>query len=81
MNVKPMDALVPPAAANLEDWLIRDLVDAYPQTMTVLGPLGIDLCCGGGHPLGEALDLHGIDRETVLPRIASIIAGSALGEA
>jgi hypothetical protein len=73
MNVKPMDALVPSAATNLEDWLIRDLIDAYPQT--------IDLCCGGGHSLGEALDLHGIDRETVLPRIASIIAGSALGEA
>ncbi len=81
MNVKHMDAAAPAVAANLEDWLIRDLVDAYPRTMTVLGPLGIDLCCGGGHLLGEALDLHGIDRETALPRLASIIAGSAPGEA
>ena len=46
----------------------------------MLGPLGIDLCCGGGHPLGEALDLHGIDRETVLPQIARIIADSSSGE-
>jgi iron-sulfur cluster repair protein YtfE (RIC family) len=61
-------------AAQLTDWLIRDLVDAYPETLTVLGPLGIDLCCGGGHPLGEALALHGIDRGAVLPRIADLVA-------
>jgi iron-sulfur cluster repair protein YtfE (RIC family) len=61
-------------AASLTDWLIRDLVEAYPETLTVLGPLGIDLCCGGGHPLGEALDLHGIDRGAVLPRIADLVA-------
>ena len=61
----------------LADHLIRDLVDAYPQTLAVLGPLGIDLCCGGGHPLGEALDLHGIDRDAVLPQVARAIAGSA----
>jgi iron-sulfur cluster repair protein YtfE (RIC family) len=44
--------------------------------LTVLQPLGIDLCCGGGHPLGEALDLHGIDRETVLSQVARVIADS-----
>jgi iron-sulfur cluster repair protein YtfE (RIC family) len=59
---------------RLEDLLIRDLVAAYPRTMTILGPLGIDLCCGGGHALGTALDLHGLDRATVLPRVADVIA-------
>jgi regulator of cell morphogenesis and NO signaling len=71
----PNTAPAPLADRPLADRLIRDLVEAHPQTMTVLAPLGIDLCCGGGHPLGEALDLHGIDRETVLPRVARIIAG------
>jgi iron-sulfur cluster repair protein YtfE (RIC family) len=80
INTRDASAAMPQADAPLADRLIRDLVDAYPETLTVLGPLGIDLCCGGGHPLGEALDLHGIDRETVLPRIASIIAGSSSGE-
>ena len=54
--------------------LIRDLVEQNPDTMRVLSPLGIDLCCGGGHPLGEALDLHEIDRATVLPQIEQIVA-------
>ncbi len=54
--------------------LIRDLVEQYPDTMRVLSPLGIDLCCGGGHPLGEALDLHEIVRAPVLPQIEQIVA-------
>lgn len=53
---------------------IRALVEASPATMRVLAPLGIDLCCGGGHPLGEALDRHGIDRAAVLPRIRAALA-------
>ena len=44
--------------------------------MTVLGPLGIDLCCGGAHPLGEALDLHGLERVTVLSRITALVTAS-----
>jgi iron-sulfur cluster repair protein YtfE (RIC family) len=53
---------------------IRDLVERYPDVMMVLEPLGIDLCCGGAHPLGEALDLHGIDRDRAVPQVVSIIA-------
>ena len=61
---------------SLTDTLIRDLVEQFPDTMRVLSPLGIDLCCGGGHPLGEALDLHQIDRATVIPQIEQIVAES-----
>ena len=59
--------------------LIRDLVEAYPATMAVLAPLGIDLCCGGGHALGEALSLHGIDQHAVLPQVASVIQAASDG--
>ena len=55
---------------------LRDLVERYPETMEILAPLGIDLCCGGGHPLGEALDLHGLDRESVIPRVAAVVEAS-----
>jgi iron-sulfur cluster repair protein YtfE (RIC family) len=65
-----------PGQAPLADWLIRDLVGTFPRTMSLLAPLGIDLCCGGGHPLGEALDLHGIDRDEVLPQVARVVAES-----
>ena len=68
-----------PEGDTLASTLIRDLVETYPGTMAVLAPLGIDLCCGGSHPLGEALTLHGIDQDTVLPQIASIIQASSHG--
>jgi iron-sulfur cluster repair protein YtfE (RIC family) len=55
---------------------IAQLVDRYPATMSILEPLGIDLCCGGAHPLGEALDLHGLDRATVLPQVVAIVAAA-----
>jgi hypothetical protein len=79
MNRREASKTTLQAETPLANRLIRDLVDAYPATMAVLGPLGIDLCCGGGHPLGEALDLHGLDRETVLPQVERIIAGSGAG--
>lgn len=63
----------------LAETTIRDLVAAYPATMEILAPLGIDLCCGGAHPLGEALDLHGIARADVLPSVARLIAAQSRG--
>ncbi len=68
-----------PEDDTLARTLIRDLVETYPDTMAVLAPLGIDLCCGGSHPLGEALSLHGLDQATVLPQIASVIQASSHG--
>ncbi len=62
--------------ADLATITVRDLVDAEPRAMEILAPYGIDLCCGGAHPLGEALDLHGIDRDEVIARVAGLIAGN-----
>jgi iron-sulfur cluster repair protein YtfE (RIC family) len=56
---------------------IRELVERYPETMEVLAPLGIDLCCGGAHQVGEALELHHADREVVVPRLLAAIAQRA----
>lgn len=53
---------------------ISDLAEKSPDTMAVFSELGLDLCCGGGHPLGEALELHGIEAAPVLQRIATIVA-------
>ncbi len=66
-----------PSSAQLATIPIRDLVDRFPRVMEVLTPLGIDLCCGGAHPLGEALDLHGLDREGTIEAVARVIAGQA----
>lgn len=69
-----------PHLANVATTTIRDLVEAYPETMAVMGPLGIDLCCGGAHTLGEALDLHRLNREEVLRQIGRVLGPRAGSE-
>ena len=58
--------------AELAAMTIRDITDVDPRVLELLAPLGIDLCCGGGHPLGAALDLHGIDRTQVMPQLVAM---------
>ena len=79
MSDTPSSISATPEDDTLARTLVRDLVATYPGTMAVLAPLGIDLCCGGSHPLGEALTLHGLDRDAVLPQIAGIIQASSHG--
>ncbi len=67
---------MPTTTRRVDAMLIRHLVGQFPATMPLLVELGLDLCCGGGHPLGEALDLHGLLRDEVLARIDAIIEGA-----
>lgn len=64
-------------AETVADLTIRELVERYPATLEALAPYGIDLCCGGAHRLVEALDLHGVDRETAIPRVLAAIESAA----
>jgi iron-sulfur cluster repair protein YtfE (RIC family) len=75
-----MSSSTPPSggsatASELSHWLIRDLVEQYPDTMPLLSPYGIDLCCGGGRELGEALSLHGAPVEETLAQIRQVVGG------
>ncbi len=58
---------------------ISDLVEQVPGTMSVLSLYGLDLCCGGGHQLGEALELHGIEAKPVLRQVAIVVSESQNG--
>ncbi len=58
---------------------IRTLTERYPSTMPLLSAQGLDLCCGGGHVLREALELHEIDSDTFLPALISVISASEGG--
>ena len=35
---------------------VADAVKVNPELMDVLAKDGIDFCCGGGHPLAEAIE-------------------------
>jgi len=68
--------LSPLSDSELLAMTIRDLIAIEPRALEILAPYGIDLCCGGNHPLGEALDLHGVEREGVMSRLAELGVGA-----
>lgn len=57
----------------IETVLIRDLVEQYPDLMPILSDTGIDLCCGGGHPVAEAARLHGLDLSKLREDVAAVV--------
>lgn len=61
------------SAEALSDQLVRELVERYPVVMPVLARYGLDLCCGGGHTLVEAAQLHGLDRDGLLHDLEAAI--------
>ena len=71
-NVHPGDG----TDGSLLSLTVDELVERWPETMRVLAPLGIDLCCGGGRRVGEAIRLHGADSGDVAHRLERVIATS-----
>ena len=54
---------------------VNELIREVPLTIPVFNSFGIDSCCGGGLPLKEAAQRHGLDVNTLLAAVAN--AGSA----
>jgi regulator of cell morphogenesis and NO signaling len=45
---------------------VNDTVLHFPTTLPVFQSYGIDSCCGGGLPVGEAARRHGVDPAELL---------------
>ena len=60
-------------AASVKELEIRQLVEAYPETMMVFDQYGMDMCCGGAHTVAEAARLHGLDPDTVVAQVTGAI--------
>lgn len=51
---------------------LNQVVDAYPAALKILGDLGLDTCCGGWEPIGEAAEHKGIDWNKVVEALAPL---------
>ena len=49
---------------------VAHIATTHPELLPELERLGIDYCCGGGRPLGEAAVKAGLEIETVARRLA-----------
>ena len=59
------------------DTIVNDAVKVHPQTLFVFQGAGIDTCCGGALPIGEAAKRHGVDANDLLKSIELAVASCA----
>jgi iron-sulfur cluster repair protein YtfE (RIC family) len=58
------------------DMTVGEILGRWPEAAAPLARLGLDLCCGGVHPLRMAAVAHGKDPEAVLAEVrAALRAG------
>lgn len=59
------------------DMKVADIAARWPAAKAVLVRRGLDLCCGGSHPLRMAAQAHGQDPEEVLAELRRAVPGEA----
>lgn len=58
------------------DLTVSETIERWPSARAVLVAHGLDLCCGGVHPVGMAAQAHGVDPGTLLAELRAA-AGSS----
>lgn len=57
---------------------VSETIERWPAARAVLVARGLDLCCGGVHPVGMAAQAHGVDPAALLAELrAAVEAGAA----
>ena len=60
----------PKAAREITaEMTIRQIVAEHPETLPLLGRLGIDMCCGGALSLAEVARRHRLDSIALLAEL------------
>ena len=56
------------------DETVAEIAKRSPAMCAVLHRYGLDLCCGGVHPLRLAAQAHGVDLERILSELNAAAA-------
>lgn len=56
---------------------VNDAIRLYPATVAVFDRHGIDSCCGGAAPVGEAAQRHGIEAAVLRQELLQAIGTEA----
>lgn len=56
---------------------VSETIERWPATRAVLVARGLDLCCGGVHPVGMAAQAHGVDPAILLAELRAAAERSA----
>lgn len=65
-----------PIAASMT---VNEVVRIAPNSVAIFGRYGIDACCGGGLPIGEAARRHGVEANRLLAELLEVAGRSGGG--
>lgn len=51
---------------------VNEVTQEHPETLEVFHRHGLDCCCGGSRPVGEAAERHGVDRDTLVRDLEAV---------
>lgn len=56
---------------------VNEIIHRFPGTLPVFHAAGIDSCCGGALPVGEAARRHGLDADQLMADLRSAAGETA----
>ncbi|MCR4295783.1 MAG: DUF542 domain-containing protein [Elusimicrobia bacterium] len=56
---------------------MSETIERWPAARAVLVARGLDLCCGGVHPVGMAAQAHGVDPEILLAELRAAVSAAS----
>ena len=66
-----------PAGAITLAHTVNEVAERHPAMREILARHGLDLCCGGVHPLAMAAQAHGVDPEALLQELNAALKPAA----
>lgn len=57
--------------------IVNEVIRTHPATVEVFNPFGIDACCGGATPIGQAALRDGADPDVLLAALNEIVGRGA----
>jgi regulator of cell morphogenesis and NO signaling len=58
-------------------WTVNDVLDQFPETISILNLLGIDTCCGGNLTLSDAAADIGENVDAVIAELIRVTSEPA----
>lgn len=52
---------------------VNEIITRYPETIAVFNRFGIDTCCGGAEPIGDAARRDGADLEALIAALRAAV--------
>jgi regulator of cell morphogenesis and NO signaling len=63
--------------AQLMTMTVNEAIRRFPAMVAVFTNYGIDACCGGALPIGEAAQRHGVPLDALLDRLERTVGPAA----